>query len=83
MIDPLLIPIVAIVGAFSTVSIGVVSHYVSLIQRLKGEIALKQDMLLRGYSAEEIAQVIGASGNAAASTCGDHKSRVKSAMKAA
>lgn len=84
MIDPLVIPIVAIVGLFATISIGLVSHYVYQIQRLKAENSLKQDMLLRGYSPGEIAQVIGARGDADGSTsCGEGKSRMKSAAKAA
>jgi len=81
-IDPLVIPIVAIVGAFGTISIGVVAHYVYLIQRLKAENALKQDMLLRGYSAEEIAQVIGARGGLRWS-CSERPFKDKEAKKAA
>ncbi len=82
MIDPLIIPIVAIVGAFGTISIGVVAHYVYLLNRLKAENALKQDMLLRGYSADEIAQVIGARGGLRWS-CGERRSKDKEAKKAA
>jgi hypothetical protein len=59
MIDPLVIPIVAIVGLFVTTSIIAIAHYVYLIARLRDENALKQEMLLRGYSADEIAKVIG------------------------
>jgi hypothetical protein len=85
--DPLIIPIVAIVGLFATISIGVVAHYIYLLNRLKAENALKQDMLLRGYSAEQISQVISASGGVQWSSCGEsrHKDRgqEKDAMKAA
>ena len=81
--DPLVIPIVAIVGLFVTVSIGVVAHYVYLIQRLTAENALKQDMLLRGYSAEEIAQVISARGGARWNSCGERRCKDKDAKKAA
>lgn len=59
MIDPLVIPIVAIAGLFVTVSILGIAHYVYLLARLRAEIALKQEMLLRGYSADEIVKVIG------------------------
>jgi hypothetical protein len=59
MIDPLVIPIVAIAGLFVTVSILGIAHYVYLLARLRAEIALKQEMLLRGYSADEISKVIG------------------------
>jgi len=83
MIDPLIIPIVAIVGLFATLSIGVVAHYVYLLQRLQAENALKQDMLLRGYSAEEIAQVISARGGARWSSCGERRYKDKDAKKAA
>jgi hypothetical protein len=58
MIDPLVIPIVAIVGLFCTISIVSIAHYVYLIARMRVENALKQDMLLRGFSAEEIAKVV-------------------------
>jgi len=83
MIDPLIIPIVAIVGLFVTVSIGVVAHYVYLIQRLTAENALKQDMLLRGYSAEEIAQVISARSGMRWGACGERRYKDKDAKKAA
>jgi hypothetical protein len=82
MIDPLVIPIVAIVGSFATGSIGIVAHYVYLIQRLKAENALKQDMLMRGYSAEEIARVIGAQCGTETS-CGEHRHKAPDAKKAA
>ena len=85
--DPLIIPIVAIVGLFATISIGVVAHYIYLLNRLKTENALKQDMLLRGYSAEQIAQVISASGGVQWSSCGERRpqdrSQVNDAKKAA
>lgn len=83
MIDPLIIPIVAIVGLFATISISVVAHYVYLLQRLKADNALKQDMLLRGYSAEEIAQVISARGGARWGACGERRNKDKDAKKAA
>ena len=83
MIDPLVIPIVAIVGLFATISIGVVAHYFYLLNRLKAENALKQDMLLRGYSAEEIAQVISARGGATWSSCGERRHKDKDSKKAA
>ena len=81
--DPLIIPIVAIVGAFATISIGVVGHYLYLLNRLKAENALKQDMLLRGYSAEEIAQVISAEGGATWGSCDEGRHKHKDAKKAA
>jgi len=83
MIDPLIIPIVAIVGLFATISIGVVAHYFYLLNRLKAENALKQDMLLRGYSPEEIAQVIGVQGGMKWSACGERRPKDKDAKKAA
>lgn len=58
MIDPLVIPIVAIVGLFTSVAVIAIAHYVYLIARLRVENDLKQDMLLRGFSAEEIAKVV-------------------------
>ena len=73
--DPLIIPIVAIVGLFATISIGLVANYIYLLQRLKAENALKQDMLLRGYSAEQIAEVISATGGARWSSCGESRRR--------
>ncbi len=82
MIDPLIIPIVAIVAVFTTISVGLVAHYVYLIQRLKAENALKQDMLMRGYSAEEIARVIGARGRWR-SSCSERRFKDKDAKKAA
>jgi hypothetical protein len=82
MIDPLVIPIVAILAVFATLSIGVVAHYVYLIQRLKAENALKEDMLMRGYSAEEIACVIGAPYGTRTS-CGEHRHKAPDAKKAA
>jgi hypothetical protein len=85
--DPLIIPIVAIVGAFATISIGVIAHYIYLLNRLRAENSLKQDMLLRGYSAEQIAEVISATGGARWSSCGERRdkdcSQEKNAKKAA
>jgi hypothetical protein len=77
MIDPLVIPIVAIIGAFSVAAIGCVTHYVYLIRRLEREIALKQELVLRGFSAQEIAEVLAAtSGGAVAEhSCKSHKSQ--------
>jgi len=83
MIDPLIIPIVAIVGLFTTISIGVVAHYFYLLNRLKAENALKQEMLLHVYSAEEIAQVISARRDARSSACGERRYKDKDAKKAA
>jgi hypothetical protein len=83
MIDPLIIPIVAIVGAFATISIGLVAHYVYLLERLKAENALKQEMLLRGHSAEQIALVIGAHSVPRWSSCSERRSRDKEVKKAA
>jgi hypothetical protein len=75
MIDPLVIPIVAIVGAFVTISIGCVTHYVYLIRRLEREIALKQELVLRGFSAQEIAEVLAATsgGKVAERSCNGHQ----------
>lgn len=77
MIDPLVIPIVAIVGAFSTVTIGCIAHYVYLIRRLEREIALKQELVLRGFSAQEIAEVLAATsgGRVEEHACKSHKSQ--------
>lgn len=75
MIDPLVIPIVAIVGAFSVAAIGCIAHYFYLIRRLERESALKQELVLRGFSAHEIAEVLAAtSGGAVAEhSCKSHK----------
>jgi hypothetical protein len=83
MIDPLIIPIVAIVALFATISIGVVAHYVYLLERLKAENAIKQDMLLRGYSAEEIAQVISTQGGVRWGSCSERRHKDRDAKKAA
>jgi hypothetical protein len=58
MIDPLVIPIVAIVGFFVSMTVGAIAHYIFSIQRLRIEIALKQDLVLRGFSAREIAEIV-------------------------
>jgi hypothetical protein len=81
MIDALVIPIVAIVGAFLTLSIGCVSHYIYLIRRLEREIALKQELVLRGFSATEIAEVLAATagGKLPGSSCKSHKSHKQAA----
>ncbi len=75
MIDPLVIPIVAIVGAFSVAAIGCISHYLYLIRRLDREIALKQELVLRGFSANEIAEVLAATSGGAVTehSCKSHK----------
>jgi hypothetical protein len=70
MIDPLVIPIVAIVGVFTMLTIVAIAHYVYLIRRLEREAALKQDLVLRGFSAQEIAEVLTAtSGGKAGESC--------------
>jgi hypothetical protein len=81
MIDPLVIPIVAIVGAFVTISIGCITHYVYLIRRLEREIALKQELVLRGFSAHEIAEVLAATsgGSVAEHSCKSHKPQKQAA----
>jgi hypothetical protein len=75
MIDPLIIPIVAIVGAFIVASIGCISHYLYLIRRLEREMALKQELVLRGFSAHEIAEVLAATsgGKVGEHSCNSHK----------
>jgi hypothetical protein len=75
MIDPLVIPIVAIVGAFSTGIIGCIAHYVYLVRRLEREIKLKQELVLRGFSAHEIAKVVAATsgGKVEEHECQPHK----------
>ena len=70
MIDPLIIPIVAITGVFASITVGTIAHYAYLGLRIKAETSLKQEMVLRGYSAEQIAQVLSARpSQASASAC--------------
>jgi hypothetical protein len=81
MIDPLVIPIVAIVGLFFTLAVVSIAHYAYLIARMRVENALKQDMLLRGFSAEDIAKVV--SCGRGVSSCSAAEATLKPAKRAA
>jgi hypothetical protein len=81
MIDPLVIPIVAIMGLFFTIAVVSIAHYVYLIARMRVENTLKQDMLLRGFSAEEIVKVVSCGRGVSSSSSGELTQ--KSAKRAA
>ena len=57
----LLIPIVMFVGGFLVAITAIVAHHWRAIRRTELEVALKQDMLRRGLSVDEIERVLRAS----------------------
>jgi hypothetical protein len=54
----LLIPIVALLGATVVFTVWIIAHYWHGIRRQELEASLKQDMLNRGFGAEEIERVL-------------------------
>lgn len=57
----LIIPVIALSGAAVVFAIWIVAHYWHGIRRQELESAMKQDMLNRGFGADEIQRVLGAS----------------------
>jgi hypothetical protein len=60
-IQPGTVEIVAVSCIFSVPILWMFCHYLTLGVRSWREISLKQQMVERGYSAQEIAQILGAS----------------------
>lgn len=58
--SPLAIPVVAIIGVFSWMCISAVVGGVQSIVKHRNEIELKQQLVERGMSAEEIERVVSA-----------------------
>ena len=56
--EEIFIPIVAILGMYGIPIIAIVAYWVYHIRKIGCETALKQAMVARGYSANEIVQVL-------------------------
>ncbi len=59
--SPFIIPVVAIVGGLLLGAIGMLTSAWTKVRRVEAEAALKQEMLSRGMSAEDIERVVKAS----------------------
>ena len=56
--EEIFIPIVAILGMYAIPTIAIVAYWVYHIRKIGCETALKQAMVARGYSANEIVHVL-------------------------
>lgn len=53
-----IVPVIAILGAFAVPIISILMYWVYEIRKVGCEAALKQEMIARGYSANEIVHVL-------------------------
>lgn len=58
LMSPFAIPIIAIVGTFAYLCISVLSNCVQSIVKHRNEVELKQQLVDRGMSADEIERVV-------------------------